>query len=156
MREDGHDFGAFFSFCFVRNPYHRIASLLRMHNGPKKKPRGPREADAFVDEIHRTAFSGGAGYRLPPRLSAPLRYFVTARDGSRLVSRIYRYEDLPAATRDITTRIGLPLPPGSLPRRGTRGDGPGAALPFSAESLDKIAEVYAEEIAEFGYTRPDP
>jgi hypothetical protein len=93
----GTRFGRFFVFCFERHPVDKCLSHYAMlkNSAYHRLPGRPQSWDAYLD-----------------RGDFPLdtdRY--TDSDDTLMVDRIYRYEQIDYALRDISTRIPIPYAP---------------------------------------------
>ena len=148
----------YYSFGFVRNPWARMYSWHSMvmrrkqgaESGNKKLERRVkvrefwagviREVPDFEDFVLR-------GPDLFERLRTPQLDYLTA-SGQR-VDFIGRTEQLEAGLGQIYTHLGEPAP--SLPRRNA-GPPTDYRSHYTAAMRDRVAEVFAVDIAEFGYT----
>ncbi len=120
----------YFTFAFERNPFDVVASSYRYS---ARKPTFTKTFAEFVrsPRLERLALNERL-YRL---------------QGEVIVDRVYRYEELPAAVKDLSTRLGFEL---DLPHaKGSSGAhyrdlyGPGDAA--------IVGERFARTIREFDY-----
>lgn len=124
---------SYFKFSFERNPWDRIVSGYYY-----AYPREPRPSlSEFVAGQRANTFGA---------------FDLYTEDGEILVDQVYRFEALDAAMEDLRQRLNLPETP-VLPRAkgGYRSDKRSYRDLLSAADRDKIARVYAREIAFFGY-----
>ena len=130
---DSEIWNSYYKFCFERNPFDKALSWYFYKN--RTEPR-PSIAD-FLD-------SGEA---------AKIRGFELYTENSMiLVDRVFKYEELDSALEEITERLGLPEIP-RLPRAkaGHRKDQRSYREVLSESEANKIARIFAREIAWFGY-----
>lgn len=151
----------YWTFGFVRNPWSRMVSWWSMIDrwnhrlGPASgKPQveqdGPRggnrlwRAVAAYDGFEEFILRGTAEL---PRLATPQVDFLhTRRKNADFIGRTERLaEDLQV----VQHRLGLPLE--APPRRNSWTKGPWQDY-YDDRTRQRIAEVYAKDIAEFGYT----
>jgi hypothetical protein len=127
------DWGSYFKFCFERNPWDKAVSL---YYWTYRKGPGP--------SISKFIQSGGAnrcpGFEL---------YTIHAEI---VVDRVFLYERIDEAMQELAQVVGLPEVP-QLPQTkgGFREDKGNYRQVLSPQDREKIAKVYAREIAYFGY-----
>jgi hypothetical protein len=124
---------SYFKFCFERNPWDRVISAYYFRNREEPRPGIAK----FIDSGRANTFGG---------------FELYTRDGTILVDRVFKFEQLESAMEELRERIGLPETP-VLPRTkaGTRANKSGYRELLTPEQRDHIARVYAREIAYFGY-----
>ena len=127
--------GRYFTFAFDRNPWDRAISMYHWRGG---EPR----------------FGSIGGFLRSDAARAFSNYDRYAIDGVVAVDRVYRYEEMEEALRDITRRLSLDAPL-ALPRHRAKG-GLGRDPRHYREILDPeerewIAVVCAREIRLLGY-----
>lgn len=128
---------SYYKFCFERNPWDRVISAYYFYYRVRN-PVEPRPSIAeFIDSGEANTYGG---------------FDLYSRDGTILVDRVFKFEELDAAMEELRERLGLPETP-ILPRTkaGTRASKSSHRELLSPEQRDHIARVYAREIAHFGY-----
>jgi hypothetical protein len=121
----------YFTFAVERNPYDVVASSYRY------SARKPTFTKTFAEFV-----------RTPRRLDRLALNERLYRLGGRIVvDRVYRYEELPAAVADISTRLGLDL---DLPH-AKQGSGPHYRDLYGPGDAEIVGERFARTIREFGY-----
>ncbi len=125
---------SYFKFCFERNPWDKVVSAYYFD-------RADSAAKSLSDYVQSGAASNIPGYNI-----------YTIR-GEIAVNKVYLYEDLPNAISDLGSRLGLSEPI-VLPRaKGHfRPDNTLYRSVLTNADREKIARVYAREIATFGYS----
>jgi hypothetical protein len=126
----------YFKFCFERNPWDRFISLYYWRCKQEPRPSIAQfMASGAMDLMKQKGFD------------------IYSIDGKLSVDKVYRYEDLKEALKDIRIRLGLPEPL-SLPK--AKGEYRLDRRPYrevlSAEEKDRIAQRFSEEISLFGYS----
>jgi hypothetical protein len=138
-RELGEEIAAgLFKFTCVRNPWDRMISFWF---SPHRRETGwdPKKFRKFVEKEVRQLRD----------------YFALPTDAGKTpfgnVDFVMRYERLNEDFRAVCGKLGIP--PVELPvlNRSERG---GVADYYDDKLSDFIAEIFADEIAYFGYTRP--
>ncbi len=124
---------SYFKFCFERNPWDKAVSLY--HWRYKTEPFPP-----ITDFIQSKEVASVRGFNL----------YTCSSD--IVVDKVYKYEELNQAMEDIHDRIGLDEIP-SLPRAKAnhRKDKRNYRDMLSEKDRDRIAKVFAREIAYFNY-----
>ena len=121
----------YFTFAVERNPFDVVASSYRY------SARKPSFTKTFAEFV-----------RTPKRMERLALNERLYRMGGRvIVDEVYRYEELPAAIEDISTRLGLPL---DLPH-AKQGTGAHYRELYGAGDAEIVAERFARTIREFGY-----
>lgn len=128
----GEDFAAAFSFAVIRDPVARLVSLYRWLRAPEKAGH-PLHAAANTTDF--AAFAGVA-----PQGFGSQAGLVTI-GGQVAVTRLYRFEDLPAAWADVAGRIGVPATIGHA--NAARSE----RIEVSAAVRAAIEAAYAEDVA---------
>jgi hypothetical protein len=145
--EVGRDvFGSYFKFTFVRNPWDKAVSqfLYLMQSRPDLREFAAiRENASFEEYLERI------------RLRKHVQWqeqidFLHDENGQMLVDFVGRFESFERDARDIVSRLGINLT--SLPHTN-RSDRTGFQG-YTAEARERIADMYAADIAAFGYHCP--
>ncbi|WP_181311114.1 sulfotransferase family 2 domain-containing protein [Nocardioides campestrisoli] len=151
----------YWTFGFVRNPWSRMVSWWSMIDrwnhrlGPASgKPQveqdGPRGGNPLWRAVAKYAdFEEFVlrGTEEHPRLATPqVDFLVTPR---RRADHIGRTERLAADLAVVQKRLGLPVV--DPPRRNTWSTGPWQDY-YDDRTRRRVAEVYARDLTEFGYT----
>lgn len=134
------DFGSFFKFAFVRNPFDRFVSfcafMLRESDAFERDPRGAMRHILF---------------RAPPMrhiLFQPQHYFVTNRDGEFLSDKVGRVEDMQRSYDEICERIGVATTPLQKTNFSRRGE---YRQYYDQQLIDGVAKLYGRDLELFGY-----
>lgn len=133
------DFGAFFKFAFVRNPFDRFVSYSSFIT---------REVGHFDRDPQRVMRHFVANPPWDHILFRPQYEFVTGQDGNLLTDYIGRVEQMQQSYDEICTRIGISgaaLDQVNSSRRGSYRDY------YDQELIDGVAKLYARDIELFGY-----
>ncbi len=121
----------YFTFAVERNPYDVVASSWRY------SARRPSFTKSFAEFV-----------RTPRRLDRlALNERLYRMGGEVIVDRVYRYEELPAAVADLSSRLGLEL---DLPH-AKQGNGPHYRELYGPGDAEIVAERFKRTIREFGY-----
>ena len=121
----------YFTFAVERNPYDVVASSWRY------SARKPSFTKTFAEFV-----------RTPRRLDRlALNERLYRMGGSVIVDQVYRYEELPAAVADLSSRLGLEL---DLPH-AKQGSGPHYRELYGPGDAEIVAERFKRTIREFGY-----
>lgn len=140
---------SYFKFAIVRNPWtHAVSDYCwRMHLC--KQPNV-----SFADYLRRLADPerpDPEGLR-PPLMS---NWEIYAIDDEIAVDRVGRYEDLSEEIAAFGAQLGLPLALGGhRAKAGIRDARKSPAEYYDAESVELVRDIYAREIAAFGYAPP--
>ncbi|MCC5987904.1 MAG: sulfotransferase family 2 domain-containing protein [Pararhodobacter sp.] len=151
LSEQGKDFKSYFSFCFVRNPEARVASLHRHHVAYARDSERALSVDEFVEKIYKQQTSGARSKWPYFQMHLPLRYFINDSGGRRLVNKVYRLEDFSSALVDMETRLKLKFPAPDPRWKGVEPVVDGRKGQMSRASVEMIREIYSEDYQEFGY-----
>jgi hypothetical protein len=126
----------YLTFSIERNPWDAVVSLYHWRH--RDDPTPPAFAD-FVDEpvVEELATKNFRGYRI---------------NGEIAVDRVLRFERLADDLAEVWSRLGLPGEP-ALPRAkgGSRPTGPSYAAYYDDASRDRVADLFADAIKDFGY-----
>jgi hypothetical protein len=121
----------YFTFAVERNPFDVVASSWRYSS---RKPSFTKTFAEFV--------------RTPRRLDRLALNERLYRMGGRVIcDEVYRYEELPAAVADISSRLGLDL---DLPH-AKQGSGPHYRELYGPGDAEIVAKRFDRTIREFGY-----
>lgn len=125
----------YYKFCFERNPWDKVVSWYYWIHKNKTPP-------PISEFVHSSKAEDIRGFDL---------YTI---DSKVAVDKVYRYEELNDAMKDISERLGLPEVP-SLPNAKSqfRVDKRSYHEILTEADIDQIQKVYAREIAYFGYSR---
>ena len=122
---------SYFTFAVERNPYDVVASSYRF------SARKPSYTKTFAEFV-----------RTPRRLDRLALNERLYRIGGRIVvDHVYRYEELPAAVADLSSRLGLEL---DLPH-AKQGSGQHYRELYGPGDAEIVGERFARTIREFGY-----
>ena len=152
----GWDFDSYFRFVMVRNPWQRLVSLYRM-----LQVQLPLFSTPVSDWLlhSRPDGVGGVPAAYAPRLWA--RYGTYALDnyacdeaGTRLVSAVFRLEDIDRLPHELRQR-GIPVPPGPVPVTNAKPPVDLDAFYCTPALKAVVAQRYAKDIEEFGYSYGD-
>jgi hypothetical protein len=121
----------YFTFAVERNPFDVVASSYRY------SARRPTVTKTFAEFV-----------RTPRRLDRlALNERLYRVGGEVVVDEVYRYEELPAAVADISSRLGLRL---DLPH-AKQGSGPHYRELYGPGDAEIVAERFGRTIRHFGY-----
>ncbi len=121
----------YFTFAVERNPFDVVASSYRY------SARNARFTKTFAEFV-----------RTPRRLDRlALNERLYRLGGKVIVDEVYRYEELPSAVEQISSRLGLEL---DLPH-AKRGSGPHYRELYGPGDADLVAERFARTLRRFGY-----
>jgi hypothetical protein len=150
---NGWPFEDYYRFVFVRNPWARMASLYRMI----RNIDGGYKA-SFAEWLVNARPHGVGGGNDPVewryrRFGAyTLDNFVADETGKRLVSEVFRLEDMPTVPRRLRER-GIPFPDDAMP--WVNRSPPTDLDRFYTPALRAVVAMrYAKDIEEFGYRYP--
>ncbi len=130
---DRNVWNSYFKFCFERNPWDKVISMYYWTY--KTEPRV-----SLSDFIHSGELRTLKGFDL------------YAYASEIIVDRVFKYEHLDRSMQELCDQTGLdevPLLPNA--KGNYRKDKRSYRELLSAKDRDKIAKVYAREIAYFGY-----
>ena len=134
------NFGAFFKFAFVRNPFDRFVSYCAF----MKRSTGEFEKDPQAVMRH-------FAFTAPPHqhvLFHPQHRFVTGGDGQLLTDYVGRVEQMQDSYTEIARRIGIPAASLEKANASTRGD---YRQYYDQELIDGVAKLYQRDLELFGY-----
>lgn len=149
---------AYFSFCFVRNPWDRTYSAHRYFcaggNGTTDLPM----AQSILDfaSLDRFIVDGlGRGHYRSHSTFLPQSDFVLTQNDQVMVDFVGRYENLEDDFKVISDRLGLA---GELPHKNPSSNSQARWMDAysSVESVAAIAEIYRQDIVAFGYAEAVP
>jgi hypothetical protein len=147
------EFKTFFKFGFVRNPWDRVYSSYTylIAGGKNEQDRGfgkrillkYRDFEDFVlHGLHKHEVRGHIHF-------LPQWQFLSIRSGMMPIDFIGYYESLPQDFAFAARRIGLPE---ELPwNNRTQGREVSYKAAYTPAMKQRVAEVYAQDIALFGY-----
>jgi hypothetical protein len=127
-------FDRFYKFCFERHPVDKcISHFAMLMNSPLH--RGPENPGSWEEYLERGSFPVDVG-----------RY--TDGRGRSLVDRIYKYEELDDAMRDIAAKVGLTARPLIVREKsGFRIDVPAVAdVMASTSQRNMIFDAFSETL----------
>ena len=157
----------YFIFGFVRNPWDRLVSwhqmIVRMD---ARAQQDDKYGAAVRKRLARNTFWSEVARDFPefedfvlrgpehfPRMRSPqIDYLVS---GDRRADFIGRQENFNADFTVVCEKIGLP-PFEPTPRNVDKSARPHYSTFYTDEMRDKVAEVFAKDIEEFGYTFERP
>ena len=126
---------SYFTFTFVRHPYDRIVSHYtwlqeKLRNAPPDAPQWSwqaaiafRESHGFSEFIRHERFRNSLG-------GCPQVDWICDEDGRCIVDYVGRFEDLDAAGKTISDRIGVHLEPFERLHRDALGRRSSTSEPF--------------------------
>jgi hypothetical protein len=150
LQHDGV-FDRYFKFAIVRNPWDRLVSVFAWLD--QKWAKGEELTDGQFEDCVRQLhgmFVVARATRQALRVGAHLRpqaHFIMDRDRRPLVDFIARHENLRADWEHIRREIGIQA---DLPSRMRSHHRPYQSY-YTAATRALVAEIYAEDIAAFGY-----
>ncbi len=129
----GSQWRDYYTFCFERNPWDKAISWYYWIHRHEPRP----SLSEFIQ-------SGGAN---------AVRGFELYTDHAEIiVDQVFRFEELDSAMETLRERIGLPETPTLVRAKGGhRKDTRSYREILTPADRDKIAKVFAREIAYFGY-----
>lgn len=133
---DDNIWNSYYKFCFERNPWDRVISAYYWQN--KRKDARPSMDEFLESEGIRKLKKSGIG--------------VYTIDGQVVVDKICRFEEMAEELEAVRTRLGMPGPI-EPPRAKSqyRSDKRPYREVLTQAQRDKIADMFAEEIALMGY-----
>lgn len=153
---------SYYKFCVERNPWDKAVSLYfwwrrlesRYH---ADRPRFLRDFGTFSKAVAALIERSPVGdmtlseFVQSGRVNRGQDFDRYAIDGDIVVDRVLQYDRLAADLGDVSARLGIELP--ALPRAkaGVREEGPHYRDLLSDADRQRIARVFAREIAHFGY-----
>ena len=147
--QDAGWFEAYFKFGMVRNPWARAVSAFHYLDAG-----GANANDAAYRDKHLTV-CGGDFRRfldiLPDLMThkhfRPQHFWLTDRTGKIGVDAVLRFEDFSAEYGRLAAQLGLDPAPAHV-NASTHED---YRRYYDAGAIDRIAEIYAEDVERFGY-----
>ena len=130
------EFGQYFKFTVVRNPWDQVVSLYRRHLIQEHRRM------TLAQWLKSDLFRKHVGKGTVPRLS------LYNKKGRCMVDFVARFESLQRDFDQICDRISIPRI--ELPKHNVSSRGYYASY-YDPESVALIADLYAEDIVEFGY-----
>ena len=130
---DGNIWDSYYKFSFERNPWDKAVSFYYWKNQQEPRP-------SISEFIQSGSASSIRGFEL------------YSRNSEIVVDRVFLYEELDAALEELVMRLrfsSMPLLP--LAKANVRQDQRDYREILTPEDRDKIAKVFAREIAYFGY-----
>lgn len=148
----------YFKFAIARNPWDRLHSsftYLRRHPMGATYPDGIftdrhlREFDSFESFVHALADDREKARLLEYTHFLPQTFWLTLPGQTKLcVDHVGRFEDLAESFGTLAARFGYT---GALPELN-RGEKQDWRVLYTSGMRDIVAEIYAADIAAFGYT----
>ena len=134
-------FDEFFTFTIVRNPWTRLYSSYRYSQ--------MLEGRTYHEEARKYDFESFVDFLADNEPLVPQKGFVADENGQIMVDFVGKLERRDEDFAHICARIGINrrLPHKNKSRRSGRDV-------FTPRAIERIGQLYAEDIAEFGYT-PD-
>lgn len=150
LRQEGV-FERYFKFSIVRNPWDRLVSVFAWSN--QKWAKGQELSDGEFEGSVRQLYglfvasrTQGQPLRIAPHFR-PQVHFLVDRERRTLVDFVARYENLRPDWEQIRRKIGIQA---DLPLRMRSHHRPYRSY-YSAATRAMVAELYADDIAAFGY-----
>lgn len=135
------DWQSYYSFGFVRNPWDRLVSLYHF---VLKTPR-----HRIHDEVSNMDFTSFALYFLSHD-PEPMWNWLADESGNKIVSDVYRFEDLSECYEKIMKRCEIAHPP-PLPHLNKSDRGHYRHY-YSDNIAEKVQYLYHHEISLFDYS----
>ncbi len=137
-------FNAYYKFAFVRNPWDRIVSQFASMAGREdlRDFIGMKKDDSF--KVYLSLIAKRRHVQWEPQV-----HFLQDENGELLVDYIGRFEAFEETAFHVLSAIGIEansIPHTQMSRRGPYADY------FDDESRDIVAQMYAPDITEFGYS----
>lgn len=133
------EFGTFFKFAFVRNPFDRFVSYSSFIT---------REVGHFDRDPKKVMRHFLANPPWNHILFRPQHEFVTDQDGNLLTDYIGRVEQMQQSYDEISNRIGIPTATLEQVNSSRRKD---YRDYYDQELIDGVAKLYARDLEYFGY-----
>lgn len=136
-----------FTFAFVRHPWDRTVSHYHYRVKSNKTGLGDKHLN-FKEWVVEVYLKKNREYRNPEKMFMPQRQWLVNHHGEIAVSFVGRFEKLNEDFGKICQEIGRPGI--SLPhyKASSRRD---YREYYDSETIDIVAEVFAEDIEAFGY-----
>lgn len=139
----------YYSFCVERNPWDKAISAFFFWTS--RRPYDPAQSDVanFVD------------FTLSRRLGFFSNYDMYMKNDAPQVDRILRYETLAEDFAEVTAKLGLPgatladvRAKGDIRPKSSRSLAKFYGTDFDNAAAKRVQDVFAREIAYFGYEKP--
>jgi len=157
----------FFKWAFVRNPFDRIVSAYE--DCPEIFPHAPT-FQKFIDILHanrgelfkikslRFTHVPGMGLPIGRIHFMPMHLMLRDSHGDMQVDFVGRYENLEEDFIKVQNHLGID--PSPLPHKNKRANKPNRRNTpwldlYTPELIEKVWEIYAEDISIFKYPIPD-
>lgn len=140
-----------FTFAFVRNPWDRAVSHYHYRVKTNKSGLADKHLD-FKAWVVEAFLNRNTDYCTPEKMFMPQRRWLVNRHGEIAVSFVGRFERLNEDFEKICLEIGRPEI--TLPhlKASSRRD---YREYYDSETIDIVAETFAEDIEAFGYRFQD-
>lgn len=140
----GDVFTRYFKFSIIRNPWDRVISQYSyLKQRPDLQDYFGVKADAPLAQ-YLAAISRSDHVQVMPQLN-----FLRDGNGTMLVDLIGRFETLAQDAREIFRRIGID--DAVMPHEAKSDRRSGYRDYYDDETRERVTELYAEDIAHFGY-----
>jgi len=146
----GKDVDEYFSFCFVRNPWDRFVSAYHYVIQRRPELTAVSAHDNFTD-FTRSIGEDPAKY-LSIRYFRPQWSFLEAGDTGRQIDFVGRFENFSVDLKYALNKIGRPHLQIRHRKKSQRSD---YRHYFNNETRKIVANVYARDIENFGYSFND-
>ncbi len=136
-------FAAYYKFAMVRNPWDKAVSQFVFMDGREdlRQQLGMKKGNSFKKYISLLP-------KRPHVQWAPQIDFTHDADGKQLVDYVGRFESFSETVHHALAAIGMSADSIPHAKRGSRKP---YQEYYDAESMEMLAEVYADDIATFGY-----
>ncbi len=160
---DPEVWATYFKFCVERNPWDKVVSAYwwwrHLESQYRDDPAGfARGLGRYADGVIRTIEMRPVGDRSlsefvqSGRANLVRGFDLYSIDGEVVVDRVLRFERLDEELRSVAEHLGIrDLPPLPRAKSGSRPKTAGYREALSPADRDKIARVFAREIAWFGF-----
>lgn len=148
-----HDFNRFFKFTFVRNPWDRLYSAYSYLKGGGWNAQDAEWAKNHLVNIH--SFDEFVlNWLTPEHLHAhihlwPQSNFICDRHGNPIIDHLGYFETIQQDFDTICARLQLPQTDLKHTNASKRA---GYKDVYSPAAIEKVAELYKQDIANFGYS----
>ena len=140
----GDVFTRYFKFSIIRNPWDRVISQYSyLKQRPDLQDYFGVKADAPLAQ-YLAAISRSDHVQVMPQLN-----FLRDGNGTMLVDLVGRFETLAQDAREIFRRIGID--DAVMPHEAKSDRRSGYRDYYDDETRERVTELYAEDIAHFGY-----
>lgn len=137
----GEDFDNYFSFAFYRNTYDWLFSLYRyIKRTPSHSMFTEVEGLDFAEYVHHIA----------PQFLRPQKPLI-APEGKCRITRLEPFERFEHAFQEILLEIGFNVEQIQSFNRSEGGDGKSYRDAYTPELVEKVTELYADDIGYFGF-----